>query len=190
MKSVPNKKYSRLIKTEGFSLIELLIVIFLVIVLAAILSALYFNTINTQKTVIAEASSLVDARTVLYIMEKEIREAVSFKSAEKNRISFQKKSDHGNGYSEIIYYAQLLDNKYILIKKQSDRNEETVLKNLISDNIFSYYYSADSLPVELPLNAVGLNNFKILKISFIMGEKLKENNKNLNLSTSIYLRNR
>lgn len=191
MKSGQSKTSINLRKSGGFSLIELLIVIFIVMILASVLSVLYFNAVNTQKNILTEASSLTDARTALYIMEKEVREASLFINADSYQITFIKKDADKKIYKEIFYYVEKTDNNnYMLIKKQEDESEKIILRNLVSDKIFSFFYKAGNEPIKLPMEKSDLNNFKILKISLTINNNLKDNDKNLSLSSSVYLRNR
>ena len=75
MRSRHNRFFIKIKFKNGFSLIELLIVTFIIMIIAAVASVLYLNTIRSQEDILSKAKSQKDARTALYLMEKEIRES-------------------------------------------------------------------------------------------------------------------
>ncbi len=190
MRSRHNRFFIKIKFKNGFSLIELLIVTFIIMIIAAVASVLYLNTIRSQEDILSKAKSQKDARTALYLMEKEIRESVSMLNAENNDIRFLSNIDQDDEFEEISYYTELSGSNYILVREEDGTDTGIFLNYLISDNIFSYYNKADSDPIDLPLDEINLNTFKVLKISFVLNDEPEYANKNLYVSSSVYLRNR
>ena len=175
---------------NGFSLIELLIVIFVIMIIATIASALYLNTIKTQKNIIDKAQIQKDGRTVLYQMEKEIRGIKQVLSATNNNLSFLTHDFVKNELKEISYYTGFKENKYFLVRVENKEVKKVSLNNLINDSIFFYYAEPDAAPLEVPLSEENLNTFKILKISFMLNDLTDMTGKELLLSSSVFLRNK
>lgn len=190
MKSQPNRVCKKIKSEHGFSLIELLIVTFILMIIATIASVLYLNTIRSQQDILTKAQSQKEARTALYIMEKEVREAVSVLDAESSNIRFLANTDRDDEFEEISYYTMISGNNYILIREEDATESKTVLNYLVSDNIFAYYHQPDSEPIDLPLSIENLGTFKMLSISFTINDEPEYENNNLEISSSVYLRNR
>ncbi|HHT78878.1 MAG TPA: prepilin-type N-terminal cleavage/methylation domain-containing protein [Actinobacteria bacterium] len=190
MKLRQNRYFKKFLSQKGFSLIELLIVIFIIMIIASIASVLYLNTVRSQEDILGRAKSQKDARTVLYIMEKEIRECVSVINAENNDIRFLSNIDRDDEFEEISYHTEISGNNYILFREEDGTGARIFLDSLVNDDIFSYYHQADSDPLDLPLDEDSLNVFKILKIEFLLNDEPELAGKNIYMSSSVYLRNR
>jgi prepilin-type N-terminal cleavage/methylation domain-containing protein len=190
MKYRLNRIYKKIISKNGFSLVELLIVILIIMIIASVASILYLNSIRSQEDILGKAQSQKDGRTALYLIEKEVREAVSVSSAGNNNITFLSNADQDDEYEQISYFTELSGDNYILIREEDESGSKVFLTSLVSDDIFSYYSQIESDTIELPMDISTLNTFKILKISFILNDKPEYPDKNLVISSSVYLRNR
>lgn len=190
MKSRPSRYFKKFLSQKGFSLIELLIVTFIIMIIASVASVLYLNTIRSQEDILSRAKSQKDARTVLYLMEKEIRECISVLNAENNDIRFLSNVDQDDEFEEISYYTEISGNNYILFREEDGTGAKIFLDSLVDDDIFSYYHQADSDPLDLPLDEGSLNVFKVLRIEFMLNDEPEFANKNIYMSSSVYLRNR
>ena len=72
MRYIQNKKFG---DYRGFTLIEVLIVVLLIFVVVSVVSMTYITSINTTKDVVDITTSEIDARTTMYRISKDVREA-------------------------------------------------------------------------------------------------------------------
>jgi len=193
---------------KGFSLVELMITIGLLIIVGIVVSNLFFNTQKSFNHTSARINARKEASRVLRTLEKELRqvsqasedfEAVEL--ADKNQLVFYADIDNDEKPEKISY--RLDGQKIIKALTQTSSeaapwefegamtNEDltTYSVNSVQVPLFAYYSAMDQTLNQLPLNGTDRESIKIIKIDIrikISGDVQKSDN----FETEVYLRNK
>jgi prepilin-type N-terminal cleavage/methylation domain-containing protein len=177
-----NKIYNLFKKENGFSIVEMLLVVFIIAIVATVISMLYISSVRSQKDLLNKAGSESNLRVTMYSIAKDIREATNVSLAQNNRIIF-------NSGSDIIEYV--LTSTTLNKKVTSGGNTTTkyIMDYITDNNIFSYYLTSTGSSLPVPLSA-HLSDFKLVNINFTVNKEPSAPVKAVSLSTMVALRNR
>ena len=192
------KTYYLFKKESGFSIVEMLLVVFIIAIVATVISLLYISSIRSQKDLLEKAGSEANLRTTMYSIAKDIREIGDRKEDESPNEVLAARSDYikflKGASADIVEYELTSSNgTYTLNKKITSGGITTtkfILGDITDNNIFNYYTSSDSAAFPVPLSESDLSSFKLVKLNFIINKKPLETAKALNLSTMVSIRNR
>jgi prepilin-type N-terminal cleavage/methylation domain-containing protein len=174
-------------KENGFSLIEMLLVVFIIAIVATVISLLYMSSIKSQKDLLNKAGSEANLRTTLYSVAKDLREATDITTAKSDYIKF-------NSGSDIIEFELTASNgTYTLNKKITAggaTNTKFIIEYITNNNIFSYYSTDTGPALAVPLSGTDLLAFKLVKLNFTVNKEPSVPAKAVSLLTTVSLRNR
>ena len=91
---------------SGFTTVELLIVMLILLFVTGVATLTYFTAVNTTRDVISISTSEIDARTAIYRMSKDIREATSISLADEDKIRFTSNIDSDDSFEEVYYFLE------------------------------------------------------------------------------------
>jgi prepilin-type N-terminal cleavage/methylation domain-containing protein len=177
---------SLLKKENGFSIIEMLLVFFIIGIIATVISMIYIYSVRSQKDLLNKAGSESNLRNTMYIVAKDIREATDVSIATNDYIQFN------SGLDVIEYKLTASNGTYTLSKKTtsgSNISTKFIMESITNNNIFSYYLTSSGAALSVPLS-VHLTDFKLVNLSFIVNKEPLIPAKAVNLSTMVSLRNR
>jgi prepilin-type N-terminal cleavage/methylation domain-containing protein len=181
-----HKKFNIFKKENGFSIVEMLLVVFIIAIIATVISMIYLSSVRSQKDLLNKAGSEASLRTTLYSVAKDIREATDVSEARNDYIKFTSGSD------TIEYELISSGGTYKLNKKVTAggvTNTKFVMDYITDNNIFNYYLTSTGAALSAPLSA-HLSDFKLVNISIIVNREPSVPAKAVNLSTTVSLRNR
>ncbi|MHB9129451.1 MAG: PulJ/GspJ family protein, partial [Candidatus Humimicrobiaceae bacterium] len=140
MKNFIKYKIYHLYKKEnGFSIVEMLLVVFIIAIVVTVISMLYIYSVRSQKDLLNKAGSESNLRTTMYSIAKDIREATDVSIARNDYIKF-------NSGSDIIEFELTASNgTYTLNKKVTIAGNTTtkfIMEYITNTNIFSYYLTS------------------------------------------------
>jgi prepilin-type N-terminal cleavage/methylation domain-containing protein len=186
-KTGKNKIFNSLKKENGFSLIEMLLVIFIIAIVATVISLLYISSVRSQKDILNKAGSESNLRTTLYSVAKDLREATDVITARSDYIKF-------NSGSDIIEFElTALNGAYTLNKKITSGGSTTtkfIMDYITTNNVFSYYLTSTGTTLSVPLSAANLLAFKLVNLNFTVNKEPLIPAKAVSLLTMVSLRNR
>ena len=185
-------------KENGFSIVEMLLVVFIIAIVATVISLLYISSVRSQKDLLEKAGSEANLRTTMYSIAKDIREIGDRKedgslnevlAARSDYIKFMK-----GEAADIVEYELTSSNGTYTLNKKITSGGTTTTKFIIGDitdnNIFNFYTASNSEAFTVPLSESDLSSFKLVKLNFIINKTPLETAKELNLSTMVSIRNR
>ena len=182
-----NKIFNLLKKENGFSVVEMLLVIVIIAIITTVITILYISSVKSQKDLLDKAGSEASLRTTMYFIAKDIREATDVSIAKNDYIKF-------NSGTDIIEYELTLSNgTYTLNKKVTIAGNTTtkfIMEYITNTNIFSYYLTSSGAILSVPLSVANLSTFKLVNLSFIVNKEPSAPVKAVSLSTMVSLRNR
>jgi len=181
----------RIKDSKGFSLVELLLVVLLIVIIVSIISGAYILSINTSREVVDVTTSVIDSKTAMYRVSKDLREIIDISSAEADDITFRSNVDDDEGYEVLEYYLSAEEGYYNLYREVDGGGASLVVSKIVNINIFTYYTGVN-IP-EGGMDAVSeeeLGNIKIIEININIDQGGTESNRTMDLKTSITLRNR
>lgn len=188
MKNFSKSKIYNFIKKEnGFSIVEMLLVVFIIAIVATVLSMLYIYSVRSQKDLLNKAGSESNLRTTMYSIAKDIREATDVSIARNDYIKFN------SGADILEYELTALNGTYILNKKITSGGNTTtkfIMNYITNNNIFSYYLTSSGATLSVPLSAADLSTFKLVNLSFTVNKEPLIPAKAVSLLTMVSLRNR
>jgi len=189
MRYIQNKKFG---DYRGFTLIEVLIVVLLIFVVVSVVSMTYITSINTTKDVVDIATSEIDARTTMYRISKDVREALNISIAKDDELKFLCNIDNDEDYEVLDYYLISESGYYNLYRKVNDEEGKLIITHIVNNSLFEYYSGIGTIgtPLTTPVAEVELNNIKIIKINIDIDQEGSPGNRTMNLDTIITLRNR
>jgi competence protein ComGC len=188
MKSQLDKKIK---STGGFTLVELLLVMVLIIVVVSMISAIFIHSINTSRDVIEITTSGIDSRVVMYRISKDLREAINLTKAEHDEIIFQSDVDSDDDYEILNYYLADADGHYNLYRKVDDESAKIVANNIVKNNLFAYYTGINMPEGGMDtVDETELASIKIIEIKLSIDQGGTESERTMELITSIALRNK
>jgi len=183
---IKNKINCYLRKDNGFSLVEMLMVVLIIGIVSTAVSALYISSLRSQKDLLNKANLETNLRTAIYSISKDLREATNVTIAENSKIKF----DIG---TETIEYELVTSNGTYKLNKKITEGGSTITKfimeDIIDNNIFSYYLESGQTALSVPLSS-HLSDFKLVNLNFTVNKEPSVAAKAINLSTMVHLRNR
>ncbi|MFO7929530.1 MAG: hypothetical protein R6U35_07675 [Candidatus Humimicrobiaceae bacterium] len=185
MKFLVKRKYNG---ESGYSLVELLLVLVLMFLVVAAITLTYFTSANANNTVISTATSEIDARTALYIMERELREATGISHAGQDRVTFTSDINSDDTYEEVSYYLSTQNGYYDLIKAVGGGDGKVILSKVVNPDFFSYYSQLEQ-ELDFPISGEQLNNIKIVEINISVDQSGGQSSRTMDLNTKLTLRN-
>jgi prepilin-type N-terminal cleavage/methylation domain-containing protein len=193
---------------KGFSLVELMVVVALMLVVGLAISNLFLNTQKTFKHTNSRIKARQEASFALRTMEKELRQIAqasddfeAIEIADKNQLLFFADIDNDEKPEKITY---ALNGQNIVktvvqtsneaapwefLGAQTSSNLTIYSKNTALKPIFTYYSAMDEALSALPLSKVDRENIKIVKIDVrisVSADVQKEDY----FETEVYLRNK
>ncbi|MHB1376816.1 MAG: PilW family protein [Candidatus Humimicrobiaceae bacterium] len=184
------KIFNWLKKENGFGLVEMLIVVFIIAIIATVISLLYISSVRSQRDLLNKAGLEANLRTTLYSMTKDIREATSVSKAESDSLEFRADINNDSVSEDVEYIFSGLG-PYTLNKKINGGSDIFIMSYIRDKNIFSYFSdSSEDSKLQPPLDAQNLSSFKMIKIEFIVNRESSNPVKEVSLSTFVSLRNR
>jgi len=186
-------KFNCKLKNEiGFTLVELMLAILLMVVVVSMISMILINSSNTAKDIISITTSEIDARTAIYRTSKDIRELNNIELADKDNIKFTSNVDSDEDYETVTYYLLINESGYYdLYRKVNSDPEKIIISNIISNDFFSYYPDLSENSLTAPVSESELRNIKIVKINIAVDqEESGGSNRTFRLETQITLRNK
>ncbi|MHB1347938.1 MAG: PulJ/GspJ family protein [Candidatus Humimicrobiaceae bacterium] len=192
------KTYYLFKKESGFSIVEMLLVVFIIAIVATVISLLYISSVRSQKDLLDKAGSEANLRTTMYSIAKDIREIGDRKEDGSPNEVIAARSDYikflkGTAADIVEYELSSSNGTYTLNKKITSGGTTTtkfIMGDITSNSIFNYYTTSDSAAIPVPLSEADLSVFKLVKLNFIVNKKPLETAKALNLSTMVSIRNR
>lgn len=177
--------------TKGFTLVELLLVMVLIIVVVSMVSATFIHSVNTSGDVIEITTSGIDSRVTMYRISKDLREAINLTKAENDEIIFQSDTDSDGDYEILNYYLADTDGHYSLYRKVDDESAKIVANNIVKNNLFAYYTGIDIPEGGMDtVDETELASIKIIEIKLSIDQGGTESERTMELKTSIALRNK
>lgn len=189
MKSLLNKKIR---DSKGFTIIELLLVVMLMVIVVTIVSGTYLMSINASKNIIDITTNEIDARVVIYRITKDLREAIDISTAKDDEMIFKGNVDVDEDMESVRYYAQLHDDGYYELYRQIDSGGAAVVANYVIDaDIFTYYTGVNTPEGGLttPVVEEDKSNIRLIDINISIDQNGVETDKTMDMDTIIYLRN-
>jgi len=180
------KTYNLLKKENGFTIIEMLLVVFIIAIVATVISMIYIYSVRSQKDLLSKAGTESNLRVTMYSIAKDIREATTVTIARNDYIMFNSGSD------TIEYELTPANGTYTLNKKITSGGSSTtkfVMEYITDSNIFSYYLKSPGAALTAPLSE-HLSDFKLINLSFTINKEPSIPARAVNLSTMVSLRNR
>ena len=189
LKNFINYKIYYLHKREnGFSIVEMLIVVFIIAIIATVISILYISSVRSQRDLLNKAGSEANLRTTLYSMTKDIREATNVSIANYNKLEFTSGSDSIK-YELIKNPSGKTFKLYKIVTKDGIPNTKFIMDYIISDNTFSYDLK-DGLGENLPVLLTDqLSKLILVNLNFTVNKEPLAPAKAVILSTKVSLRN-
>ncbi len=173
---------------QGYSLVELLLVLVLMFLVVAAITLTYFTSANANNAVISTATSEIDARTALYLMKRELREAAAISHAGQDRVTFTSDINSDDTYEEVSYYLSTQNSYYDLIKTVDGGEGRVILSKIVNSNFFVYYSQLDQ-ELGLPISGEQLGNIKIIEINISVDQSGAQSSRTMDLNTKLTLRN-
>jgi prepilin-type N-terminal cleavage/methylation domain-containing protein len=176
-------------KENGFSFIEMLLVVIIIAIIAAVITVIYITSTKSQNELLTRFGSESRLRTALYSIAKDIRNADSINKAGSDYIEFI------SGTSTINYGLILSgDNSTYILNKTVSSGGSTVntviMKYINGNNVFSYFLTSSGVPLAVPLSSSDLLIFKLVNLNFIINSEPSKPAGSVNLSTTVSLRGR
>jgi len=174
---------------SGYTVVELLLVLLLLFLVVSIITLTYFTSANASKLVIDTSSAEIDARTAMYLISKELREATQVTEADADRITFVSDIDSDQVIDEVSYYLQSQQGHYMLYKSVNGGQGRFVASNIIDNNLFSYHSSPDT-ELSAPVDEEELENIGVVGISLVIDKTGEQSERTMELETLVTLRNK
>jgi competence protein ComGC len=180
---------------DGFSLVELLLVVLLIFTIVALVSVVLFGSENTSRDVISIVRSEIDARVAMYRISKDIRETISITYISDSMIEFESNIDSDEYYETVQYYTVQEDSHYNLYRKIDEETGSLYIKNIVDNVIFIYFDGlgtpAGGMDASIPItDADTLDTIKYVEINLNIDQSGYPSLRTMNLNTMITLRNR
>ena len=179
--------FNSLRKENGFSIVETLLVVFIIAIVATVISLLYMSSVKSQKDLLNKAGSETNLRTTLYSVAKDLREATDITTAKSDYIKF-------NSGSDIIEFELTASNGTYTLNKKITAGGTTdtkfIIEYITNNNIFSYYSTDTGPALTVPLSEPDLLAFKLVKLNFTVNKEPSLPAKAVSLLTTVSLRNR
>ncbi|MFA5014257.1 MAG: prepilin-type N-terminal cleavage/methylation domain-containing protein [Actinomycetota bacterium] len=177
--------------TKGFTLVELLLVMVLIIVVVSMVSATFIISVNTSRDIIEITTSGIDSRVIMYRISKDLREAINLTVAKNDEIIFQSDVDSDGNYEILNYYLANADGHYNLYRKIDDDSAKIAAINIINNNLFAYYTDINTPEGGMDtVDETELASIKIIEIKLSIDQGGTESERTMELKTSIALRNK
>ena len=176
---------------KGFTIIELMLTMGIILVVVSLISAAYFLSASTSKNVVDITTSEIDSRLIMYRISKDIREAIEISEARASSITFKSNVDDDDDYETVRYYLEPGDGYYTLYRIVDGGSPHFVADKIINDNIFTYYTGIDT--PEGGMTSVSeeeLSSIKIININLSIDQSGTASSRTMELKTNITLRNR
>jgi len=176
---------------KGFTIVELMLTMGLIVIVVSLVSSAYFLSANTSKSVVDITTSEIDSRLILYRISKDIREAIEISEAGVSSITFKSNVDDDDDYETVRYYLETKNGYHTLYRKVDNESPHYVADKIINDNIFTYYTGVD-MPEGGMTSVSGeeLGNIKIININLSIDQSGAASSRTMELKTNITLRNR
>ncbi|MGM0366206.1 MAG: hypothetical protein ACQEP5_06665, partial [Actinomycetota bacterium] len=173
---------------SGYTIVEMLLVLMLMFLVIAAITLTYFTSANSSKLVIDTASAEMDARTAMYSVSKEIREATQITEADTGRITFTSDVNSDEIVDEVSYYLQSHQESFRLYRAVNGR-ESFLADNIIDNSLFSYF-SSPGEELSVPVRQDALEDIGIVGISIIIDRTGAQSERTMELGTMVTLRNK
>ena len=187
MKSLLNKKIK---DSKGYTMIELLLVVMLMLTIVTMVSAAYMVSANASKDIIDRATSEIDARVAVYRISKDLREAANISIADDDEITFKSNVDADEAIELVHYYLDGSD----LYREVDDGDPAIVANYVIDTNMFIYYTDVNTPEGGLttPVGEEDRDDIRLIDIHVSIDQSGADsgNERTMNLDTIIYLRNK
>jgi type II secretory pathway pseudopilin PulG len=189
------RQHNKNLKTdqEGFSLVEMLLVILLIFTIVALVSSLLISTDNTSRDIISIVKSEIDARLAIYRISKDIRETHNIISADDYEVIFESNIDSDEYYERVRYYLVPDGSNYDLYRQIDSGSSDLFIKNIVDDSIFTYYsgLSTPEAGMIVPISDEEiLKTIKYVNITVNIDQSGTSSPRTMTLDTIITLRNR
>ena len=184
MKSLLNKKIR---DSKGYTIIELMLVVLLMLMIVTLVSGTYILSINTSRDIIEITTSEIDARVAIYRISKDLREAANISIAEDDEITFDSNVDTDEGLELVHYYINGSD-----LYRQIDGGDPAVVANYVIDGNLFTYYTEENTPeggLSTPVGEADRGNIRLIGINVSIDQSGAESDRTMDLNTIIYLRN-
>lgn len=175
---------------SGFTTVELLIVMLILLFVTGVATLTYFTAVNTTRDVISISTSEIDARTAIYRMSKDIREATSISLADEDKIRFTSNIDSDDSFEEVYYFLENENGYYNLYRQVNGETKKIVTSNIISNQLFLYYSDLEEDNLTPPVDEAELKEIKTIKINIVIDQEKNQTARTMELSTYVTLRNR
>jgi prepilin-type N-terminal cleavage/methylation domain-containing protein len=177
---------------EGFTMIEMLLVVLLIVVIVSMVSATYLLSGNTSRDIVDITTSMIDSRVVIYRLTKDLRESSDITQAYADSIIFKSNVDDDGDDEEVNYYLTAEGSYYELYRKIDTGPAKFVATNIIDNNLFTYYTDV-GIPeggVSTPVSTEELGNIKMIGIELKIDQSGEDTQRKMELETVVSLRNR
>lgn len=188
---------SRLIKKikgqEGITLAELLMVMGLMFLIIGMISAAYFQSINSTRDVVKITKSEIDSRVAVYSISKDVRESLDILLADNTEIKFSSNIDADDEFETVHYYLELkTDGSYDLMKGIDGQAGKIIIQNIVNEDLFNYYTGPGSPEGGMtePVVEIDLNKIKLVGINISVDQSGAVSLQTMDLDTIIALRNK
>lgn len=178
---------------EGFSLVELLLVVLLIFTIVALVSVVLIGSENTSRDVISIVRSEIDARLAMYRISKDIRETNNIISANNTEVIFESNIDADEYYERVRYYLAADGSHYDLYRQIDGGTDRLYIENVVDGNIFTYYTGLSNPKVGMAVPITDedtLDSIKFIEIELNIDQSGSPSLRTMVLETMITLRNR
>jgi len=178
---------------EGITMAELLMVMGLMFLIIGMISAAFFQSINSTRDVVKIAKSEIDSRVAVYSISKDVRESLDILLADNTEIKFSSNIDADDEFETVHYYLELkTDGSYDLMKEIDDQAAKIIVPNIVNEDLFIYYTGPGSPEGGMiePVTEIDLNKIKLVGINISVDQSGAVSLQTMDLDTIISLRNK
>jgi type II secretory pathway pseudopilin PulG len=183
--------YKKIKDNEGFTIVELMLTMGIIVIVVSLVSAAYFLSASTSKNVVDTTTSEIDSRLIMYRISKDIREATIISEAESSSTTFKSNVDDDEDYETVRYYLESEDGHYTIYRKVDNGSPHIVAGKIINNNIFTYYTGINTPEGGMTsVSGEELASIKIISIDLSIDQAGAASSRTMELKTNITLRNR
>ncbi len=185
--------FKKLKGQEGITLAELLMVMGLMFLIIGMISAAFFQSINSTRAVVTITKSEIDSRVAVYAISKDVRESLDILLADNSGIKFSSNIDTDDAFETVHYYLQLNSGgSYDLIKEIDEQAGRIIITNIVNEDLFAYYTDPNTPEGGMvePVPEIDLNKIKLVNINISVDQSGSVSLQTMDLNTIISLRNK
>ena len=175
---------------SGFTIIEILVVVVFIGIISGLIFMTFRMSSETNQKILDIGTSEIDARTVMYKISKDIREAASINDARDDLIKFNSNRDDDDDYEEIYYYLEKSNGYYKLYEKIDDGKEKLIADYIVDSKFFIYYSDLGEESLKTPVSKSELENIRLIEININIDQSGAKSDRTMSLNTFITIRNK